>query len=320
MNLPVIFEAVTIYIRMLSILIPVYNEVVVDLVDTLRKQCAREKVTFEILCFDDGSKEKYKLQNAQIASYFGVNYTEMSQNLGRAKIRNWLAKSASFENLLFLDGDSKPFGRWFVKNYLNHVGQADIIAGGRGYSKKPPRAKSKRLHWKYGKFRESRSPAVRNKHPYLYFHSNNFLVKRNIILQQPFDEKLLTYGYEDLLLAKAIKEKGHSILHINNPVQHLGLEKSKVFLKKTKDAIQNLVFLKYSGLGLETKLERVAGRIQDLGFHEDFIKLYEVFESRVEDNLLSASPSLRYLDAFKLYYYYRIRNKWIEGQHTVKKK
>ena len=94
---------------MLSILIPIYNFKVVKLVETLQKQCEKAKITYEVVCFDDQSQTKYKKDNVILSNYFGVNYTELSENLGRARIRNWMAKIASYDNLLFLDCDTKDY-------------------------------------------------------------------------------------------------------------------------------------------------------------------------------------------------------------------
>ncbi len=303
-------------IIMLSVLIPIYNYDVVKLVDTLQKQCSKLKIAYEILCFDDGSTGEFKRINSQVAGYFAVNYTELSQNLGRAKIRNWLAKSASYDNLLFLDCDSKVSGRNFVKKYISEIGKADIISGGRSYTKSPPRAKSKKLHWLFGVHRESKSAKFRNKHPYLFFHSNNFLVKKSLISKIKFDESVKGYGYEDLLFGQRLKDEGILARHIDNPIQHLGLEKSQHFLKKTSQAIDNLLILKYSGKGIETRLEKAANRLQDLGFHEDFLKIYKWREKSIEKNLLSNNPRIRNLDFYKLNYYLVKRREWIDRKNS----
>lgn len=299
---------------MLSILIPIYNFEVVKLVDKLHKDCTKAKIPFEILCYDDGSENKYKRVNSVLASYFAVNYTELSKNLGRAKIRNWLAKTSSYDNLLFLDCDSKVSGRNFIKNYISQIGSADIVSGGRHYGKKAPRAKSKRLHWSYGKYRESKPASFRNKHPYLFFHSNNFMVKKKLITQFKFDENVKGYGYEDLLFAERLKANNIKIKHINNPVEHLGLEKAKIFLNKTCEAIDNLLTIKYKERSLNTRLERAAEKLQDSGFHEDFLNYYKKRQSKIESNLLSDNPKIRNLDWFKLNYYYTRRSAWIQGE------
>ena len=61
---------------MLSILIPIYNRDVTKLVEELLDQCGKANIPFEILCFDDGSTEKWKKKNKVINARFGVNYVE----------------------------------------------------------------------------------------------------------------------------------------------------------------------------------------------------------------------------------------------------
>jgi len=299
---------------MLSILIPIYNYKVVKLVDVLQKQCEKAKIAFEILAFDDQSKVEFKNANGILRGYFGVNYTELSRNLGRAKIRNWLAKSARYEHLLFLDCDSKIRDKNFIKTYAALIDKYDVVSGGRGYSPKPPRAYTKKLHWLYGTKKETQNAAIRNKYPIKYFHSNNFLVKRNVILDVPFLEEVKGYGYEDLHLAKAIIKKGYKLQHVDNQIEHLGLEKNKVFLEKTRNAINNLLVLKYTGQEIPTNLENLAVKLQDWGFHQEFIKFYQKRSQIIEKNLLSKEPRLLNLDFYKLNYYFERRNLWIDGK------
>ena len=88
---------------MLSILIPIFNKDVRPLVYSLAKQCIKANINYQILCFDDKSEDKWKEKNSELASKININYTELSENLGRSRIRNWLGKAAYFEYLLFLD-------------------------------------------------------------------------------------------------------------------------------------------------------------------------------------------------------------------------
>jgi glycosyltransferase involved in cell wall biosynthesis len=82
---------------MFSILIPIYNFDVRPLVEALVGQCRKElEGEFEILCFDDGSEREYLEKNRQLKVFPEVNYRELPQNLGRARIRNLLAESARF--------------------------------------------------------------------------------------------------------------------------------------------------------------------------------------------------------------------------------
>ena len=300
---------------MLSILIPIYNYNVVKLVDALHKQCVKAKIDYEIICFDDMSENKFKKENIVLSDYFRVNYTELSKNLGRAKIRNWLAKSASYETLLFLDCDSKVVAKDFISNYIPYVGKGMIVSGGRVYDKKPPRAYTKKLHWLYGTYKESKPAKFRNKRPVQYFHSNNFLTPRQIILDHPLDEALHTYGYEDLLYAQQLSENNIKILHIDNPIRHLGLEKNKVFLQKCEKAIDNLLYLKYNGKPIPTNIEKVANQLYDFGLYDDFIHYYIKRRDSIESKLISKDPNIRSLDLYKLYYYYTKRMDWVEGRN-----
>ncbi|MGA0256286.1 MAG: glycosyltransferase family 2 protein [Saprospiraceae bacterium] len=289
---------------MLSILIPIYNFKVVTLVKALMRQCKKLDIDYEIICFDDKSRKKIKYENSVLSDFFGVNYTELSENLGRARIRNWMAKSASYETLLFLDCDSKIVKKDFVKTYLDRAADADLISGGRRYSKKAPSAKTKRLHWKYGTRKESIKASARQREKYLFFHSNNFLVKRDVILSYPFDESHQGYGYEDLLWAKKIMDGGLNILHIDNPVEHLGLEKSDVFLRKTKQSIVNLKLLRSVHPDFETQLTRFADRIERWGLRN---KMYSFYSRRVESfesGLMAGSLSLYQLTILKLMWYW----------------
>lgn len=289
---------------MLSILIPVYNFKVEKLVRALMKQCNRLSIAYEILVFDDGSKAKIKYENSILSDYFGVNYTELSKNLGRAKIRNWLAKSAYYENLLFLDCDSKIIGNDFIQNYIKHLESYDLVAGGRIYSKKKPRAKSKYLHWLYGKKRESVTLRKRQWNPIMFFHSNNFLVRREVIMRVPFDESLTSYGYEDLLWAKRVNEKAYSIQHIDNPVEHLGLEKNDVFLKKTEVSISNLIRLNNEGQKIDTQLTILAAKLEKYRLKQLVYSFIDKRIDQIEDRLKSPGAKIYQLLLFKLHRYW----------------
>ena len=78
---------------MLSILIPIYNFKVVDVVLELKAQAEKLDVPFEILCFDDASST-HKDTNSTLQAEANIQYREFNRNIGRTKIRNLLvAKS-----------------------------------------------------------------------------------------------------------------------------------------------------------------------------------------------------------------------------------
>jgi len=218
---------------MLSILIPIYNFEVVDFVKDLSTQASLCKIDFEILCFDDASTAEFKSKNSKLATIQGVVYNELSQNVGRSKIRNLLADKAKYEYLLFLDCDSKTNTNEFIKKYINHAKPNVVTYGGRNYEINPPKESEKYFRWWYGVKRETITVNDRVKQPYHSFMTNNFLIPKALFLSIKLNEELNGYGHEDTLLGLELKIKQIPILHIDNPLCHIGLESVDEFLRKT---------------------------------------------------------------------------------------
>lgn len=291
---------------MLSVLIPVYNFDVLALVKELSSQAQRLEADTEIIVFDDASDEEWTIRNQELTDLKKVQYVVLPENAGRARIRNQLAEAAVHDYLLFLDCDSEIIKDDFLKSYLDFLPTDGILAGGRVYSENKPAEKAKTLHWLYGHKKESRSLAERKAEPAKYFHSNNFVVPRSLFLDIMFDESIEGYGYEDLALATSLRSKGIAVDHISNPVEHLGLEDADIFLSKTRQAIDNLVSIKKSGVDITTNLESFAGKV-DLVKMRPIVKAYYKWnEKNIVANLLSDSPKLSNLDLYKLNYYFSL--------------
>ncbi len=285
---------------MLSILIPVYNHAISKLVTELHDQCARAKIQFEILVFDDFSKQKYKDVNKEIENLLGVNYLEMGSNLGRSKIRNKLAKTAFYPNLLFLDSDSKVSSRNFIKNYLPYINTQQAICGGRIYKNKKPKSNSKLLHWTYGTKRESLTAKKRQKKASAYFHTNNFLIARDIILKHSFDETVDGYGYEDLLFAHVLESQNIPVLHIDNPVVHGKLETNTEFLEKHSKAVSNLASLYQKDKKFPARLCQMYGKLEDFNAVRFVRNFLDKNRNSYYDKLVSGKGSLHQFDKYRL--------------------
>ncbi len=292
---------------MISILIPVFNQNVIPLVKEIKKQCQSIGVQFQILVFDDGSIDDIKTQNNELHHEFGVNYIEMSSNLGRAKIRNRLGRTAMYSNLLFLDGDSKVIKEDFIAKYIQGTKSHQVIYGGRLYQNDKPTS-DYMLHWTYGHKRETPKATKRNSKPYLNFQSNNFLISSKLFEQIRFDETVKGYGYEDLLFADEIRKKGISILHIDNPVLHDGLESNEKFIEKTENAVKNLTDLNKSGLLLNTQLSAIYQKFNNYGILNWVLKL-SIDKSELLSNAKSSSPSMLKFSLWKLKEYDQLINK-----------
>ena len=228
---------------MISILIPVYNFGMEALVGDLLKQAKNAHVPFEIRLYDDGSEPVFKAANRKLLQLEGVIYQEMDRNLGRSAIRNRLARDAQFDQLLFMDCDSAVESDDFLKNYLGHLHPEKVLCGGRTYSPAPPENRELLLRWQIGQAREVSTASQRIPFPYRTFMTNNFVVPRSIFLTIGLNEDLEGYGHEDTLFGLELKRSGVSILHLDNPLRHIGLETCDEFLRKTREGIRNLAFL-----------------------------------------------------------------------------
>ncbi len=288
---------------MLSILIPIYNRDITDLVARLKKQCDTLGIEYEILCFDDCSRPKIIERNRALDAKFRVNYVEFKENMGRAKIRNTLARVSRYDHLLFLDCDSGILKRDFIKTYIKGLTDYPdaIINGGRNYAPSAPKTSSKILHWKYGITYESKEAVIRQQHPIRYFHSNNFVITRDTMLDYPFDETLDGYGYEDLVLATQLYRAGKHIVHIDNNTRHLELVKNKSFLKKIDESLDNLIKFKKQDKIIEIPLLVYADKIQHWRISNLVLKMDKhLLQKSIIKNLLSDQPNIKYLQWYKL--------------------
>lgn len=131
---------------MISFLIPVFNYNCTELVRGLSEQAVAVKrqenprFDFEIVVTDDAStnetlKSTNRLALSQIA---GCRYIELKKNMGRAAIRNFLTRQASFEFLVFIDCDAEICSKDFVLSYWNDRDKADIICGSLKTPASPP--------------------------------------------------------------------------------------------------------------------------------------------------------------------------------------
>ncbi|EJG03269.1 glycosyltransferase family 2 protein [Flavobacterium sp. F52] len=293
---------------MLSILIPVYNYDVLPLVSELVKQCNSCGIIFEIICLDDAS-QRFILENQKINLFENASYSVLEKNIGRSAIRNLLAEKAVYENLLFLDADTIPVHDNFISNYISEI-ENKAVFGGLLYENKKP-LPEQILRWIYGKKREALSLSERNKNPSNTALVSNLLIKKEILNHFPFDENLTKYGYEDLLFFAILKSNQIEIKHIENPVFHLNLESSSLFLNKTKTALENLVLLDYLNKisKKESKIIRSFDRLKKLKLTSLFNFVFKKSEQKIERNLLSDKPSLFLFDIYKLGYYCFLKTK-----------
>lgn len=292
---------------MLSILIPVYNYDVFKFVSKLHYQCKAEKIKFEIIIIEDGSVNTFK--NQELQKLDSVNYIKQEKNIGRAKIRNLLAEKAKYNNLLFIDCDSDIYDN-YIKKYIDFISKTEykIIYGGREYTKQLSNVKYS-LHWKYGTKIESKPVDKRQKEPNKSFMTNNFLIKKQIFNKIKFNEQITGYGHEDTLFGIELLKNNIKIIHINNPVIHIGLDSNDAFLEKTLTGLKNLKFI----YKIYNDKKILLQNIKLLRFYKRYYFLkpalliyYKYNKQKIINNLKSADPDLKKYSLFKLINLYKV--------------
>ncbi len=294
---------------MVSVCIPLHNRNATVLISKLAVISKRVSVPCEILCIDDGSDEHYRELNRACAEKYGVRYEELPHNIGRSRIRNLLARRATYDFLVFLDDDSQIVYADYLHRYieclLSSKGE-EVIYGGTMYYANPPTLQRHYLHWYYGYHRDARGPEERAKLGWRAFHTNNFAVYRPILLKHPFDERLVHYGYEDTFWAWRIQREGIPIVHIHNPVYHLGFESAETFLHKTAEAMKSLKFLHDRYPSFDTPVTKWNRRLRRWGLNALFIYVVRFAEGWITRQLTRSRPKLWLLDLYKLYLYSRL--------------
>ena len=290
---------------MLSILIPTFNHLTTNLVKDLHLQCLESKIIFEIIIYDDASTDrKVSLENSKLNKLSNVYYKRNKINIGRSAIRNKLAAVSKYKWLLFIDADVIPKTKNFVKKYLDSINDNyEVISGGIAYSKKPKK-KEQILRWKYGKKREYMSIIYRKNNPYLSLLSSNFLIKRKIILKNPFNEKISKIANEDSIFSYDLKSKKIQITHIDNQVLHENLENSTIFLEKTlRFAKSSLIFVESNLIDKNyMKITRTYFILKKFKITPLLKYIYYYLGDCFKKHLRSKNPSLLIFDFYRLSY------------------
>lgn len=299
---------------MLSILIPVYNYDISNLVRALHQQAINTQIEFEFIVVDDASSSHFQEKNAWIEKLEFVQYIIAAQNMGRSKIRNYLASLAKFDYLIFMDCDSMPVDTHYIQNYIDQLDPKTLLYGGRVYLPKPPNDAQYYFHWFYGSQREVQAAANRQAKPYDSFMSNNFLIPKSIFRQIQFDEQLKQYGHEDTLFGLELKKQVIQISHLDNPLSHIGLDAVDAFLSKTVKGIENLYRLEQTyDLGNSIKLLRAFRLLKRYRMLWSVQIMYKLLGKWILKNLKGNQPNLRAFDLFKLYHLIKIHKQSLQS-------
>lgn len=296
----------------LSILIPTYNFDCYALVNALVAQAqAIENLHFEVLVVEDGSTNTVTLAaNNAITTLAHCTYWVRKENVGRAKIRNILARQAQYSWLLFIDSDMKMIKPDFLLTYLKTAEQHLVIYGGNSIA--GDLGYTHNLKYKYEVNAEPHHTAEkRNQHPFQNFNTSNFLIEKKVILAHPFNENIKRYGYEDVLFGKQLAQNGITIFHIDNPVGFEVYESNPSFIHKIEEGLQTLQQFQTELKGYSHLLNQVE-KLSKLRLTKLLYVLGKPFIPKLKQRLLQGNVPLVLLSLYKILYYLQL------CQHTNK--
>lgn len=289
-------------IKSLSILMPSYNNTCYDLVEALHKQaesinCSDFK--YEIIVADDGSTDLSAVeQNTKINELSNCRYIIRKENAGRAAIRNFLARQAKGEYLLFLDSDRRVCNNDFISRYMELDG-AEVACGGLRIGGDAGQL-SHNLRYRMEKKYEPRNTAsLRQQREYQNFNTSNFITRRDILINIPFDERFRRYGYEDVMWGKQLHDNNIRIWHVDNPIMLDEFETNDDFVRKMETGMQTLHQFKrelrdYSSV---IKAEEKLNRLHLTALYK---LIFYASKNFIRKNLAGKHPAVPLLNIYKL--------------------
>lgn len=286
----------------LSVLIPTYNYKCYTLVADLRSQLEQSGVDYEIIVAEDGSKDQVSIiSNHRIIELSHCRHIIQKKNVGRARIRNFLAEQSAGEWLLFMDSDGHVVSKDFIKNYLSSANdQTDVIVGGWTQPTQCPEP-DKILRWKY---EQQYLRTLDLSHA--AFRSFCFMIRRSVFMDVRFPETFVAYGWEDNHFGVSLKSMGCRFTYIDNPLMNADLEPNQIFLAKTEEAMRTLVTVR-DQLGDEIKLLNTAKIIEKLKLVWLARIVFALVRPIIRHNLVGHHPIIVLFAAYKLGYFLSIK-------------
>ena len=291
---------------MISILIPCFDYNAYPLVSILEKQALMLKIDFEIICIDDGSFSSKNDVNQKINLLTNSKFIESKKNIGRINNRLLLAEKSQYEWLIFLDVDTLPNEDNFLKNYIDQINKGMMIIGGCIY--KEPENENFSLRYKFGKLREEINSNIRNKNPYKYISSCNFMCQKNVLIDVLSSIKTISYG-NDYIFGSLIKKTGIDVNHIDNPVLIDNIDENQIFIKKTHHALDNLISSYNNKIIKKHSISILKAYmiLDNLLLKNVFIKITDLYKNLLKRNLYRKDPNLFLFDLYRLNYLCKIK-------------
>ncbi|MDT8347247.1 MAG: glycosyltransferase [Flavobacteriaceae bacterium] len=225
----------------LSVLIATKNHPVDVLLSALDRQAEALSIHLEVLVGDDASNQTVlKESTLETTNSLSVKLIKNPENLGALITKYQLAEIAEHSRLLLLDADVQLQDN-YLKNYLSFSDQnIDAVSGGVMIPKNLSK-ESKELRYYYGIKRESRPASERSKNKYSNIVSANLLIDKALFIKAAAPILSNNYGL-DIFLGGQLKRLQTEIIHIDNPVIHLGIEENDIYLAKIERGLKHMAW------------------------------------------------------------------------------
>ena len=294
--------------RELSILIPTYNKACGTLVADLQAQAEATGIDYEIIVADDGSTDQSTIEanERDISHRPHCTYIIRGENVGRAKIRNFLAQKAQFCRLLFIDSDMSVGDADFISRYA--AAEAEGVVDGGVKIVGDERLLAGNLRFLYEKAAEPEHTAEKRRlRPHQHLHTANLMIARSVMTDCPFDERFSHYGYEDVMLGKELHERHIPVCHIDNPLDFGSFETNAAFVAKTEEGLRTLYSFRDDLRGYSTLLTVAEGI--HLGPARRLLRLlFAAVRRPVRRHLCGRHPNVTIFKLYKLGYYLSLTN------------
>lgn len=289
----------------LSILIPVYNDDASPLVQALIAEAQNVRcLDYEIIVYDDGSTDARCIKaNRRLALLPNCYYVSEPHHPCRAAMRNAMLRQGRYEWCLMIDARLQPANTDFISRYVHaEVCDNGCVCGGiivdGGINAKTLYYEN--LRFRYEKHEERHhSVQARREHPYQSFRTTNILLRRSVLQNTPYDERIIGYGYEDVMLGRDLEHAGTKVLHIDNPVVYTSFESNNRYLAKVDEALHTLRYFSKELRGYSPLLSLV----ESLKRHHLLwtVRWFHIVFKRLERFILtSRHPKLFLLKLYKL--------------------
>lgn len=299
-----------------SICVPFFKFDVVPLVEKLLSLAGDRREEVELLLVDDASNDERltrELRRRIDGSAVPVRLLTLTENQGRAKVRNHLLGAAHGGYLLFLDCDMYPDSDEFVARYFEYAARAeyDIVVGGCSYARLGPVKASQLLYFYHSNRTQCVPVAARRRAPVRYVFTNNMMIDRSLLTRLAFDPGYKGWGYEDTDLAVGAARAGARIAHIENTATHLGLIDDDAVIGKYRNSVANFTRLisKYPQEARSFPIYRVARVVARVPL--PFERLSAGVEILARARLLPVTFRYAFLQCMKLLMYSgALRQNW----------